>query len=82
MLAIAGGIILAVLGLLVLRFIYEVIFVPVPVSQKVAEKIQSDKEIIIEEGRQKHIEWEKTHPLSKHFYKYDKNKYLAKHRNR
>ena len=81
MLTIAGGIILAVLGLMVLRFVYEVLFVPIPRTRS-AGTIINKKERIIEEGQQKHADWEKKHPFAKHLYKYDRNKYLAKNRSR
>ena len=82
MLQIAGGIILAVIALVVIRFLYELIFVPVPVSKAVAEKVKLERDSIVEEGLQKHLEWEKRHPIAKHLYHYDETKYLLKHRNR
>ncbi len=82
MFQIAGGIILAVIGLAVLRFLYELIFVPVPVSKAVAEKVKSERDGIVEEGRLKHLKWEKGHPIAKHLYHYDETKYLRNNRNR
>lgn len=43
-------------------------------------QIEERHSIIIEEGRKKHEAWEQQHPLLRHLFKYNANKYLADHR--